>query len=111
MHARSFLVDALCPNSSSKDIPFLCSPSQNPQGSWYLSRVDGCGGETLGIKDTLLPFMTMLRAGPDPRALERFQFLPSRTSNSLLTDFSQNYSCFRHTPFLLVKINNVTHID
>jgi hypothetical protein len=31
-------------------------------------------GETLGIKDTFLPFMTILRAGPDPRALERLQF-------------------------------------
>jgi hypothetical protein len=28
--------------------------------------------------------------------------------NSLLTDYSQNYSYFRHTPLLLVKINNVT---
>jgi hypothetical protein len=28
-------------------------------------------GETLGIKDTLLHFMTILRAGPDPRALKR----------------------------------------
>jgi hypothetical protein len=40
---QSFLVEALCPNSSSKDIPFICAPSQNPQGRWYLSRVDGCG--------------------------------------------------------------------
>jgi hypothetical protein len=68
-------------------------------------------GETLGIKDTLLPFMTILRAGPDPRALERLQFLPSRTIDSLLTDYSQNYSCFRHTPLLLVKINSVSHLD
>jgi hypothetical protein len=37
-------------------------------------------GEILGIKDTLLPFMTILRAGTDPRALERFQFLPSKTT-------------------------------
>jgi hypothetical protein len=68
-------------------------------------------GETLGIKDTLLPFMTILRAGPDPSALERLQFLPSRTINSLLKDYSQNYSCLRHTRLLLVKINSVTHLD
>jgi hypothetical protein len=67
-------------------------------------------GWNTGIKDTLLPFMTILRAGPDPRALERLQFLPSRTINSLLTDYSQNYSCFRHIP-LLLKINNVIHLD
>jgi hypothetical protein len=68
-------------------------------------------GETMGIKDKLLPFMTILRVGPDPRALERFQFLPSRTINSLLTDYTQNYSCFRYTPLLLAKINNITHLD
>jgi hypothetical protein len=32
-----------CGGLMSKDIPFICAPSQNPQGSWYLSRVDGCG--------------------------------------------------------------------
>jgi hypothetical protein len=68
-------------------------------------------GETLGIKDMILPFMTILRAGSDPRALERLQFLPSRAINNLLTDYSQNYSCFGHTPLLLVKVNNVTHLD
>jgi hypothetical protein len=62
-------------------------------------------------KDTLLLFITILRDGQDTKALERFQFLPSRTINSLLTDYSQNYSCFRHTPLLLVKINNITHLD
>jgi hypothetical protein len=45
-------------------------------------------GETLGIKDTLLPFMTILKAGPDPEALVRLQFPPSRTIDSLLTDYS-----------------------
>jgi hypothetical protein len=78
MHARSFIVENLHPNSSSKDI--------------------------------LLPFRTILRAGPDPKALVRLQFPPSRTIDSLLTDYSQNYSCFRHTPLLLAKINSVTQI-
>jgi hypothetical protein len=63
-------------------------------------------------KDTLLPFITILRAGPDPEALVRLQFPPSRTINSFfLTDYSQNYSCFRYTPLLLAKINSVTHLD
>jgi hypothetical protein len=31
--------------------------------------------------------------------------------DSLLTDCSQNYSCFGHTSLLLVKINNVTHLE
>jgi hypothetical protein len=68
-------------------------------------------GETLGIKDILLPFMTILRAGPDSEALVRHQFPPFRTIDSLLTDYSQNYNCFRKNPLLLAKINNVTHLD
>jgi hypothetical protein len=32
MHARSFLVEILCPNSNSKDTPFICAPSRYPQG-------------------------------------------------------------------------------
>jgi hypothetical protein len=39
-------------------------------------------------KDTLLPFMTILRAGSNPEALVRFQFPPSRIINSLLIDYS-----------------------
>jgi hypothetical protein len=93
MHARSFLVEALCPNSCSKDTPFIL-----PHPGTH--RETGIGpewmdvGETLGIKDTLLSFMTILRAGhfSDPRALERLQFLSSRTIDSLLTAYSQNYS-------------------
>jgi hypothetical protein len=54
--------------------------------------------------------MTILRAGPDPEALVRLQFSPSRTINSLLTDCSWNYSYFRHTPLLLAKINSITHL-
>jgi hypothetical protein len=111
MHARSFLVDALCLNSSSKDIPFICAPSQDLQGSLVSVQSGQMWSKTLGIKDTLLPFMTILRAGPDLETLVRLQFLPSRTIDSLLTDYSQNYSWFRHTPLLLVKINNVTLLD
>jgi hypothetical protein len=65
----------------------------------------------LGIKDTLLPLMTILRAGTNPEALVRLQFPPSRITDSLLTDYSQNYSCFGHIPLLLAKINSVTHLD
>jgi hypothetical protein len=86
-------------------------PIPEPTGKLVSIQSGQIWGETLGIKDTLFPFMTILRAGPDPRALERFQFLPSRTINSLLTDYSQNYSCFRHTLLLLVKINNKTHLN
>jgi hypothetical protein len=53
----------------------------------------------------------MLRAGLDPRALERLQFPPYKVIDNLLADYSRNYSCFGHTPLLLVKINNVTHLD
>jgi hypothetical protein len=68
-------------------------------------------GKTLDIKDPLLPFMTILKTGPDPETLVRIQFPPSRTIDSLLIDYSQNYTCFRHTLILLVKINKVTHLD
>jgi hypothetical protein len=90
---------------------FYMCPILEPTGKLVSVQSGQMWGETQGIKDTLLPFMTILRAGPDPRSLERFQFLPSRTVNSLLTDYSQNYSRFRHTPLLPVKINNVTHLD
>jgi hypothetical protein len=96
MHARSFLVQTLHPNSSSKDTHFICVPTREPQGSLVSVQSGWIWGETLDIKDTLLLFMTILRAGPDPEALVRLQFPPSRTINSLLTDYSQNYSCFRH---------------
>jgi hypothetical protein len=55
--------------------------------------------------DTLLSFMTILRAGSDPEALLWLQFPPSRIIDSLLTDYSRNYSCFRHTT-LLAKIKH-----
>jgi hypothetical protein len=84
---------------------FYMYPILEPTGNLVSVQSGWMWGETLGIKDTLLPFVTILRAGPDPSALERLQFLPSRT------DYSQNYSCFRHTPLLLIKINNVTHLD
>jgi hypothetical protein len=90
---------------------FYMCPMPGPTGKLVSVQSGWMWGETLGIKDILLPFMTILRAGPDPRALERLQFLSSRKIDSLLTDYSQNYSCFKHTPLLLVKINNVTHLD
>jgi hypothetical protein len=90
---------------------FYMCPIREPTGKLVSVRSGWVWGETLGIKDTLLPLMTILRAGPDPRALERLQFLPSRTIDSLSTDYSQNYNCFRHTHLLLVKTNNVTHLD
>jgi hypothetical protein len=90
---------------------FYMCPIPEPTGKLVSVQSGWMWGETLGRKDTLLPFMTILRAGPDPRALESLQFLPSRTINSLLTVHSQNYSCFRHIPLLLIKINNVTHLE
>jgi hypothetical protein len=86
-------------------------PILEPTGKLVSVQSGQMWGETLSIKDTFLSFMTILRAGPDPRAQERLQFLPSRTIDSLLTDYSQNYSCFRYTLLLLVKINNKTHLN
>jgi hypothetical protein len=60
MHARSFLVETYVPTPDPRTLLL------------YLSHLDRCGqmwGEPLGIKDTLLPFMTILRAGPDPKEL------------------------------------------
>jgi hypothetical protein len=37
---RSFLVEALGPNSSSKNVPFICAPPRTHRKAWYLSRVD-----------------------------------------------------------------------
>jgi hypothetical protein len=54
MHARSFLVEALCPNSSSKDIPFICAPSWDPQESLVSVQGGQMWGEKLGIKDILI---------------------------------------------------------
>jgi hypothetical protein len=65
------LVESLRPNSSSKDIPFICAPSQDPQGSLVSVQSGQIWARTLGIKDTLPPFMTIPRAGPDPGALVR----------------------------------------
>jgi hypothetical protein len=45
-------------------------------------------GGTLDIKDTLPLFMKILRAGLDPRALERLRFPPYKIIDSLLTDYS-----------------------
>jgi hypothetical protein len=36
---------------------------------------------------------------------------PISTIDSLLTDYSRNYSCFKHILLLLAKINSVTHLD
>jgi hypothetical protein len=83
---------------------YMCSILE-PTGKLVSVQSGWMWGETLGVEDTLFPFMTILRAGPDSRALQRLQFLPSRTINSLLADYSQNCSCFRHTPLLLVKTN------
>jgi hypothetical protein len=79
---------------------FYTYPILDPTGKLVSVQSGQMWGETLSIKDTLLPFMTILRAGSDPRALERLQFLPSRTINNLLRDYNQNYSCFKH-PILL----------
>jgi hypothetical protein len=102
----------LTSNFNSKDTPFICVPSWDPQGSLVSVQSGWMWSGTLDIKDTLPPsFMKILRAGLDPKALERFRLPPQKIINSLLTDYSQNYSCFRHTPLLLVKINNVSHLD
>jgi hypothetical protein len=78
----------LHPNSSSKDTPFICVPSQDPQGSLVSVQSRWIWGGTPGIKDILPPFMTILKAGPVPGALIRLQFPPSRKTDSLLTDYS-----------------------
>jgi hypothetical protein len=39
-------------------------------------------------KGYTFPFMTILKAGPDPEALVGLQFPPSRTIDTLLTDYS-----------------------
>jgi hypothetical protein len=49
---------------------YMCS-IQEPTRKLVSVQSGWMWGETLGIKDTLLPFMTILRAGSDPRALER----------------------------------------
>jgi hypothetical protein len=72
MHVRSFLAETLHPNFNSKDIPFICVPSWVPQGSLVPVQSGQMWGGTLDVKDILLLFMKILRAGLDPRALERF---------------------------------------
>jgi hypothetical protein len=67
-------------------------------------------GGALGIKVTLPPFMTTVRAEVDPRALEKLQFPPSRTIDSLLR-LQSIHSCFRYTPLVLAKIDSVTKLD
>jgi hypothetical protein len=74
---------------------FYMCPIPRPTGKLVSVQSGWMWGKTLGKKDTLLPFMTILRAGPDPETLVRLQFPPSRTVNSLLKDCSQNYC----TPF------------
>jgi hypothetical protein len=67
---------------------FYMCPIWGPQGSLVSVQSGWMWGKTLIIKDTLLPFMTILRAGPDPETLVRLQSLPSRTIDSLLIDYS-----------------------
>jgi hypothetical protein len=87
-------------------------PILEPTGKLVSVQSGWMWSETLGIKDTLLPFMTILRAGPDPRALERFQFLPSRTISSLNRLWSKLQLFQTHpSPLLLVKINNIAYLD
>jgi hypothetical protein len=60
-----------------------------------------CGELTsqLQLQGYTSPFYDILRAGPDPEALIRLQFPPFRTTDSLLTDYSRNYSCLgQHSP-------------
>jgi hypothetical protein len=67
---------------------FYMWPILGPTGKLVTVQSRLMWGETLGIKDKLLPFMAILRAGPDPMTLLRLQFPPSRTIDSLLTDYS-----------------------
>jgi hypothetical protein len=50
---------------------YMC-PSWVPQGSLVPVQSGQMWGGTLDVKDILLLFMKILRAGLDPRALERF---------------------------------------
>jgi hypothetical protein len=84
MHVTSFLAETLYPNFNSKDTPFICAHPGTHREAWYLSRVDDIS--RLDIKDTLPLFMKILRAGLDPRALERLWFPPYKIIDSLLTD-------------------------
>jgi hypothetical protein len=54
-------------------------------------------------------FYDNLKGWTHPKALVRLQYPPSRIIGSLLTDYSQNFSCFGHIRLLLSKINSVTH--
>jgi hypothetical protein len=63
---------------------FYMCPILEPTGKQVSVQSGWLWGETLGVKDTLLPFMTILRAVPDPRELERLQFLSSKKIDSLL---------------------------
>jgi hypothetical protein len=71
MHVRCFLGENLHPNFNSKDTPFICVPSQDPQGSLVSVQSGWMWGGTLDIKDTLPLFVKILKAGLDPRALKR----------------------------------------
>jgi hypothetical protein len=75
MHVRSFLVETLHPNFNSKVTPFICVPSWDPQGSLVSVQSGRMWGGTLDRKDTFPPFMKILRARLDPRALEKLLLL------------------------------------
>jgi hypothetical protein len=53
---RSFLAETLHPNFNSKDTPFICVPSRDPQGSLVSVQSGQKWGGTMDIKDTLPPF-------------------------------------------------------
>jgi hypothetical protein len=61
------ILHPLHPNSNSKDTPFICALSWNPQGSLVSFQSGQMWGGTLDIKDTLPHFMKILRAGLDPQ--------------------------------------------
>jgi hypothetical protein len=63
-------------------------PILGPTGKLVSIQSGQMWGGTLDIKDTLPLFMKILRAGLDPRALERLRFPPYKIIDSLLTDYS-----------------------
>jgi hypothetical protein len=58
---------------------FYMCPVLGPTGKLVSIQSGQMWVRTLGIKETLIPFMTILRAGPDPETLVRLQFQLCRT--------------------------------
>jgi hypothetical protein len=84
MHVRSLLAETLHPNFHSKDTPFICFPSQDPQGSLISVQTGWMWGWNTGYKGNISPFYEI------PKGWTRLQ----GTRKTLISTIQNNQQSF-----------------